>query len=38
MVPFPEEILSEIERVTSSKLNIDSNPREEWYERMAGVR
>jgi len=38
VVPFTEEILHEIERIASSKLNINSNPREEWYERMVGMR
>jgi len=38
VVPFTEEILHEIERLASSKLNINSNPREEWYERMVGMR
>jgi 2-oxoglutarate ferredoxin oxidoreductase subunit alpha len=38
VVPFTEEILHEIERITSSNLNVDSNPREEWYERMVGMR
>jgi 2-oxoglutarate/2-oxoacid ferredoxin oxidoreductase subunit alpha len=35
VVPFPDEILSEIKRVASSKLNTDTNPREAWLERMA---
>jgi 2-oxoglutarate ferredoxin oxidoreductase subunit alpha len=38
VVPFTEEILNEIERIASSKLNVNSNPREEWYERMVGLR
>jgi 2-oxoglutarate ferredoxin oxidoreductase subunit alpha len=38
VVPFTEEILHEIERLASSKLNINSNPREEWFERMVGMR
>jgi len=37
-VPFTEEILNEIERIASSTLNVNSNPREEWYERMVGLR
>lgn len=36
VVPFPDEILQEIERITTSKLDPQSNPREEWYERMVG--
>ena len=38
VVPFTEEILHEIERITSNKLTVSANPREEWYERMVGVR
>jgi 2-oxoglutarate/2-oxoacid ferredoxin oxidoreductase subunit alpha len=38
VVPFTEEILHEIERLSLSKLSVDSNPREEWYERMVGMR
>ena len=38
VVPLPDEILREIERVTTSDLNAQSNPREEWYERMVGAR
>ncbi|HSM70908.1 MAG TPA: 3-methyl-2-oxobutanoate dehydrogenase subunit VorB [Anaerolineales bacterium] len=38
VVPLPDEILREIERLTTSDLNAQSNPREEWYERMVGAR
>jgi len=38
VVPFTEELLHEIERVASSKLTVEANPREEWYERMIGLR
>jgi 2-oxoglutarate ferredoxin oxidoreductase subunit alpha len=38
VVPLPDEILREIERITTSKLDAQSNPREEWYERMVGMR
>ena len=38
VVPLPDEILHEIERITTSKLDVGSNPREEWYERMVGMR
>jgi 2-oxoglutarate ferredoxin oxidoreductase subunit alpha len=38
VVPLPDEILREIERITTSKLDAQSNPREEWYERMDGMR
>jgi 2-oxoglutarate ferredoxin oxidoreductase subunit alpha len=35
VVPFPDEILSEIKRIASSKLSLDTNPRAAWLERMA---
>jgi 2-oxoglutarate ferredoxin oxidoreductase subunit alpha len=38
MVPFPDEILSEIERVTTTKLSIVPDPRNAWYERMTTVK
>jgi len=38
VVPFTEEILHEIERVASSKLSAETNPRDEWFERMIGMR
>ena len=38
VVPFTEELLHEIERVASSKMSVESNPREEWFERMVGIR
>ena len=38
VVPLPHEILNEIERITTSTLDIQSNAREEWYERMVGMR
>lgn len=34
VVPFPDEILGEIERIASSKLNVDTNPRDAWLERI----
>jgi 2-oxoglutarate ferredoxin oxidoreductase subunit alpha len=34
VVPFPDEILGEIQRVATSKLSIVSDPRHAWYERM----
>jgi 2-oxoglutarate ferredoxin oxidoreductase subunit alpha len=34
VVPFPDEILGEIQRMTSAKLNAEANPRDEWFERM----
>jgi 2-oxoglutarate ferredoxin oxidoreductase subunit alpha len=38
VVPFPDEILSEIQRMTVEPLSVETNPRDEWYERMVGVR
>jgi 2-oxoglutarate ferredoxin oxidoreductase subunit alpha len=38
VVPFPDEILSEIRRITSTKLNVDANPRELWFERMMAAK
>ena len=35
VVPFTEEILHEIERIASSELNLNTNPRDAWLERMA---
>ena len=34
VVPFPDEILGEIMRINSTKLNLQANPRDEWFERM----
>jgi len=38
VVPFTEELLHEIERIASSELSVETDPREEWYERMMGMR
>jgi 2-oxoglutarate ferredoxin oxidoreductase subunit alpha len=38
VVPFTEEILHEVERIASSKLSADVNPREAWLERMSLLR
>jgi len=35
VVPLPGEILHEIERISSTKLSLDVNPRDAWLERMA---
>ncbi len=35
VVPFTEEILQEIKRISSSKLSVDVNPRDAWLERMS---
>jgi 2-oxoglutarate ferredoxin oxidoreductase subunit alpha len=37
VVPFPDEILSEIKRVSSTKLSIVPDPRHAWAERMAEI-
>jgi 2-oxoglutarate ferredoxin oxidoreductase subunit alpha len=37
MVPFPDEILSEIHRMVEGQLEIDSNPRQSWLNRFAAV-
>ncbi len=34
VVPFPDEILSEIQRVATTDLQVVSDPRHAWYERM----
>jgi 2-oxoglutarate ferredoxin oxidoreductase subunit alpha len=38
VVPFPDEILSEIQRIASGKLNVEANPRQAWFERMTAVK
>jgi 2-oxoglutarate/2-oxoacid ferredoxin oxidoreductase subunit alpha len=35
VVPLPDEIVREIERVTTTKPNLDIHPRDAWIERMA---
>ena len=35
VVPFPDEILSEIHRMAQTKLSADVHPRDAWLERMA---
>jgi len=37
VVPFPDEILKEIHRMTKSKLSADIHPRDAWLERMTQV-
>ena len=34
MVPFPEEILSEIHRITREPLSLDGDPVRKWFERF----
>ncbi len=38
VVPFPDEILNEIERIRSTKLSMTENPRDAWFERMVAVK
>ena len=37
VVPFPDEILSEIHRMAKIKLSANVHPRDAWLERMAHV-
>ena len=37
MVPFPDEILSEIRRIQAGQLAIEDNPRQSWLKRFAPV-
>jgi hypothetical protein len=34
VVPFPDEIMQEIERITTSKPSMNVHPRDAWVERM----
>jgi len=38
VVPLPDEILREIQRIAAGPLSLDTDPRDQWYERMIGVR
>jgi 2-oxoglutarate ferredoxin oxidoreductase subunit alpha len=38
VVPFPDEILHEIQRIVAGPLTISPSPRDDWYERMVGMR
>ena len=38
VVPFPDELLNEIRRIAAGPLSVDSDPRDQWFERMTGVR
>jgi 2-oxoglutarate/2-oxoacid ferredoxin oxidoreductase subunit alpha len=38
VVPFPDEILNEIQRLATSKLDPDVHPRDAWFERMTAVK
>ncbi len=37
VVPFPDEILSEIHRMAETKLGVTENPRDAWLERMTNA-
>jgi 2-oxoglutarate ferredoxin oxidoreductase subunit alpha len=37
VVPFPDEILGEIQRVTQGGYKMDENPVRSWMQRMAAV-
>jgi len=37
VVPFPDEILSEIHRMVETKLGVTENPRDAWLARMAQI-
>jgi len=37
VVPFPDEILSEIKRITTDKLKVVADPRQGWFERMSAM-
>jgi 2-oxoglutarate ferredoxin oxidoreductase subunit alpha len=38
VVPLPDEILSEIKAMAAGPLSVEGNPRDDWFERMIGVR
>ena len=37
VVPFPDEILSEIHRIVKGPLTVGSDPRRKWLDRMAEI-
>lgn len=37
MVPFPDEILAEIERMNREDIPLDGNPRQRWMKRLAPI-
>ena len=37
VVPFPNELLNEIQQMISSRPGLDVNPREAWFERMTAA-
>jgi 2-oxoglutarate ferredoxin oxidoreductase subunit alpha len=38
VVPFPDEILKEIERITTEPIGINGHPRTRWMERLSIIR
>jgi 2-oxoglutarate ferredoxin oxidoreductase subunit alpha len=38
VVPLPDELLHEIQRIAAGPLSVASNPRDAWYERMVEAR
>jgi 2-oxoglutarate ferredoxin oxidoreductase subunit alpha len=37
VIPFPDEILSEIKRILAEKAHPDMHPRNQWLKRMEGI-
>lgn len=37
MVPFPDEILAEIQRMSHEEIPLDGDPRQRWMKRLAPV-
>ncbi len=37
VIPFPDEILSEIKRILAEKTHSDAHPRDQWLKRMEGI-
>jgi 2-oxoglutarate ferredoxin oxidoreductase subunit alpha len=37
VIPFPDEILSEIKRIMAEKTHSDAHPRDQWLSRMEGI-
>ncbi len=38
VVPFPDEILHEIQRIAAGRLSAEADPRDSWLERMVTVK
>jgi 2-oxoglutarate ferredoxin oxidoreductase subunit alpha len=38
VVPFPDEILTEIQRMAAEPLSVETDPRSAWYERITEMR